>query len=148
MPDFNSQPDKDENDPFIAKTNIWNKFQTNGKLLGGLAVLDKHSIKPFYHYRCVVNVITNAMCFMCDSHPVGKKNSFYIIFCKINNQHLHWKMLLRKQASTYSLTFSNNMSICFNAEILDQLSSTSICLENLINLQNKELLYPCFIVQW
>ena len=57
-------------------------------------------------------------------------------------------MLLRKQASTYSLTFSNNMSICFNAEILDQLSSASICLENLINLQNKELLYPCFIVQW
>jgi hypothetical protein len=40
VPDFNSQPDKDENDPFIAKTNIWNKFQTNGKLLGGLAVLD------------------------------------------------------------------------------------------------------------
>ena len=76
VPDFKSQPDKDENDPFIAKTNIWNKFQTNRKLLGGLAVLDKHSIKPFYYYRCVVNVITNAMCFMCDSHPVGKKKVF------------------------------------------------------------------------
>jgi len=41
VPDFNSQPDKDENDLFIGKTNICNKFQTNRKLLGGLAVLEQ-----------------------------------------------------------------------------------------------------------
>lgn len=111
--DFVSQSDadKDENDLFIRKTNICNKFQTNGKLLVGMAVLDKHSINPFYHYWRFVNVITNAMFYVWFTSSKKKKVFFLSssvksitstctgkCYSENKHQHIAWHSLITCQS--------------------------------------------------